>query len=284
MRSNERFDLKDLDWSVFTGIYKKKDDEWFTDYDIPRAGISVSLGDMAYCKYPEHEDTNLLYHQPELFGYSDYSGSPVERSNHNVFMRQFGDVRGVVETYGGYGSVGLAIHYSLLCEDLPCTKPTLVDTVCFQHDKLNCLECGRCENCDACNEQEQRWDMREMLNSVSDYPAVDDGDMSELENEIEEESWESDYREDFRKALGKRFVEFFGELLHLDPEYDYEDAADEWEETLTDKQLRHLLYTVGDRISEYWIHEDPVHAYIDVKRIAKAVTRSDIEAAREEAA
>lgn len=43
-------------------------------------------------------------------GGSDYSGSMVERSNHKVFMEEFGEENGVVDAYGSHGSFGVLVR------------------------------------------------------------------------------------------------------------------------------------------------------------------------------
>lgn len=82
----------------------------WTDLNLEK-GNSYSYGDF---KPFQGEVTEALYKSlfimpPQLSG-SDYSGGITERSNHRAFLKQFKDVDGVYDLYGGYGTYGIAIQ------------------------------------------------------------------------------------------------------------------------------------------------------------------------------
>lgn len=78
---------------------------------VLEVGGSYSLGDFqAYRGEVTEALTKSLFIQPAFLSGSDYSGDLINKSNHRVFLERFGEVEGVYETYGGYGSFGIAIR------------------------------------------------------------------------------------------------------------------------------------------------------------------------------
>lgn len=94
----------------------------------------------------------------------------------------------------------------------------------------------------------------EMLESLENYPVLDESAMSELESEEEDEAWESTYREDYRRALEKEF----------------DGDAD----AVSDEELSDHFRRWSDAANEYWEHstEGP---YIDIYRIAEKAFNED---------
>ena len=106
------------------------------------------------------------YYCPNYLGYSDYSGSTYSKSNHELFLKEFGEVDGVKNVHGGYGS----------------------NDVYIRLDVLNSNQ-----------------DIQDCLNALDDYPVMDEEHLSEVEEEAKEEAWNSYTRKDFLRALQKEF-------------------------------------------------------------------------------
>jgi len=116
--------------------------------------------------------------------WGDYSGSTGERSNYRVFLAEFGSSGWVWEHLGSHGYHSLYVHRAFY------------------------------DGCEA---------LREMCAKLSEYPILDESDMSDLEREIEEESWGAYGRSDWSRALEKRAGELGLEL----PEDLSDSALDE---------------------------------------------------------
>lgn len=113
------------------------------------------------------------YYCAKHFGYSDYSGSIHNKSNHELFIKEFGDSDGVKNVHGGYGYSDIFIRL----------------------DVLNSNE-----------------EIQECLNALEDYPVIDESHLSEIEEEAKQESWENYTRKDFLRALKKEFNYDFDKL------------------------------------------------------------------------
>ena len=100
--------------------------------------------------------------------HSDYAGSTVERSNRDVFLEEFGDLRGVKEVYGGYGTRGVVIRRALLRNE----------------------------------------EVADVLEALESYPVIDEDHLSQLEMEIETEDWEDWGRSDLKRELDKLEIEY----------------------------------------------------------------------------
>lgn len=133
-----------------------------------------------YVYDPDEEGIKVYYgdikHNPEgkylevpFCTFSDYSGCTVERSNQRVFMEMFKDIPGVYPLYGGYSTTGVLIKYSLY---------------------------------------EENEEIQETINSLFDYPLIDEEDMSNLEMEIEDESWDSWIKSDLISELEKNEIPY----------------------------------------------------------------------------
>jgi hypothetical protein len=95
------------------------------------------------------------------------------------------------------------------------------------------------------------------LRGLANYPALDDEAVSEVEQELQDRAWAGGYRDEFRSLLTKKF----------DPE-----EEKDW----SDGDLDRLFYVVAGRIDEDWRIETGGTAYIDVQKVAEAVTDSDM--------
>lgn len=74
-------------------------------------GSSYSYGDFQeYNGVITEEKKKELFILPEHMQGSDYSGDFTNKSNHRVFIKEFGEVEGVYDLYGGFGTFAIAIR------------------------------------------------------------------------------------------------------------------------------------------------------------------------------
>ena len=130
------------------------------------------MGSYSYIQNYEKLGFSDYYHSNYL-GYSDYSGSTYTKSNHELFIKEFGEIDGVKDVHGGYGSRDIYI-------------------------RLDVLNSNK--------------DIQDCLNVLDDYPVMDEDHLSEVEEEAKEESWNSYTRKDFLRALEKEFNYDFDKL------------------------------------------------------------------------
>lgn len=113
---------------------------------------SISYGDLTEITLKENLDNtpiDELFLMCRYFGFSDYDNScMVERSNHKIFMEEYGDLAFVFSVYGGYGTTDIAISLKGLL--------------------------------DPANEEKAQ-SIIDVLNGLNDYPCIDDEDMSNME-------------------------------------------------------------------------------------------------------
>lgn len=109
-------------------------------------------------------------------------------------------------------------------------------------------------------------EMMEMVESVHDYPCVDDEVMGEIEHEDEQEAMDSWVVWDFQRELEKRFE-------------DDEEVTDKLFDS-SNESLANLFEETREAMDEYWIHETD-GAWINVSKVADEVTREEIMALEE---
>lgn len=80
------------------------------------------------------------YLLPEYCGFSDYSGSPVERANAEAFMEMYGNKEHIFMVYGGYGTEQLAIRLDAITDEILEILNELQDYPCVDDEKLSQLE------------------------------------------------------------------------------------------------------------------------------------------------
>ena len=116
---------------------------------ILETGSSISWSDLhPYSGEVNEETLKTFYLVPDLLSGGDYSSSSeVQVSNHRVFLKEFKNVDGVYNVYGGFGSFAVAIRADIA-------------------------------------ESNER--IKETLDGLENYPVIDDDDMSELRNEWEQ--------------------------------------------------------------------------------------------------
>lgn len=111
-------------------------------------GCSYSLGDFQDYRGEVTEALQKsLFILPDLLSGSDYSGGMIERSNFRVFLKEYKEVDGVYEIFGGYGTFGIAIRL------------------------------------DVYNSNE---DIKDTINAIDDYPVIDDENLSEMEHDADQ--------------------------------------------------------------------------------------------------
>jgi hypothetical protein len=118
-------------------------------------------------------------------------------------------------------------------------------------------------------------DILEALESLQNYPVMDEDHLSHLELEKEQEAWESWAREDFRKALARKLPEAL-DLKDKDDEETtlldlarWERAEEKLEELGSDK-LYGLLSEAMERANLYW-ETEAISRYLDVKEAVAVV-------------
>jgi hypothetical protein len=108
----------------------------------------------------------------------------------------------------------------------------------------------------------------EALESLEDYPLLDEDLHSQLESESQNKAWESWVRTDFRKELGAAMFS----LWHSSPKAvqrdietraDYESRLDDTEEYLSsdcgeisDDNLASIFWQLADLANVYWVNEE----------------------------
>jgi hypothetical protein len=85
------------------------------------------------------------------------------------------------------------------------------------------------------------------LNSLADYPVIDDNDCSLMENEMTDEAWDSWIKSDFTRAIEKKFDAFGSE-----PDED---------------QLRELFHKLQEQANEYPIIESGGNVWINIEKL-----------------
>lgn len=128
------------------------------------------LSDVKNILYGEFKpDNDGLYLEVPHTTYSDYSGCTIERANCDEFMSQFGNLPGVWELYGGFGTRGIVISLALY---------------------------------------ESNEEIKGVIDGLEDYPLINDEALCELETKIEGESWDSWVKDDLKRALDKASIEY----------------------------------------------------------------------------
>ena len=115
-------------------------------------------------------------------------------------------------------------------------------------------------------------EMVESLESLEDYPVLDEDDMSALELERQAEAWESWAAADWRKEVEKQ-------LQALAPE----QADQYWAEECLDQveglasKLEELFYACADQANEYWQEESDGSWWIRCESIAESIDLEDLK-------
>lgn len=202
----------------------------------------TSYGQWDALRKDSEVDPSKCYIMPEYASGSDYSGCLVERSNHKALIDMMPN---------GYEDGREYIDYS-------GGHGTFALAIRFDAVTAELLEA---------------------LESVEDYPLLDESLHSEMEIESQVESWETCYRSEFKTALGKALHDAFLESARSDQrdtetDNDYETRLDDAETFLaddcgdmTDETVDRLFNELCELANEYWSNEQGGDSYIDVDRV-----------------
>jgi hypothetical protein len=171
----------------------------------------------------EHLKDSDLYLVSKYMQYGDYDNScMVERSNYRLFMEEYKEETGIYDMSGGYGSTGIAISLNWML------------------DPVN---------------EEKAQSIIETLNSLNDYPCIDDEDMSNMEYEAFLEALDSFEVRDCNKLLATQY------LVDV---HDYDED-----------KLKDILIESDRHGNPSWMIESGGNCYIDTKDLISHVTLSD---------
>ena len=134
--------------------------EW-TDVD-PNTIKRASCSDFERIEVTEEDDKKHLYIQPDLLAGSDYLGTLVERSNHEAFLRDYGELEGIIDIYGGMGTFGVAIRMDVA---------------------------------------ENNEEIRDVMAALDDYCLIDEETHSRMESEEHDRAWEDWARSDTEAVI-----------------------------------------------------------------------------------
>lgn len=192
------------------------------------------------------------YEAPDHLSGSDYSGNLVERSNRDAWRDMYADGEGDWwrEVHGGHGTFAIVVEVGRVPEDA-----------------------------------------QETLDGLHDYPLIDEEAHSALEAEAQSEAWDRWAAKDFAEALLKRFapddepdvedeeptarVRWYAALGLTPPEADDTEPLDA--DDLDADVLADVFRRTAEAMGQYWSNEEGDSMWIDVERIADAVTREDWE-------
>jgi hypothetical protein len=164
-------------------VQKGEYDYYYREIDYPESD-AISWSDL----FPVNYATKLTHLEdikdtlkevdifliPKYMSYGDYDNScMVERSNYKIFLEEYKEEKGIFRIYGGYGSSGIVISIRYL------------------------LDLGNENKAD---------EIIELLNSLNDYPCIDDEDMSNMEYDSFIESLDSYAIRECNDLLSKQFL------------------------------------------------------------------------------
>jgi len=200
-------------------------DYYYEDISYPISD-SVSFGNLTEISRQNNLDNtpiDELFLMSKYLQYGDYDNScMVERSNVKVFLEEFGELDFIFKVWGVYGSTGIAIALK-----------GLMDTV----------------------NEEISERIIEVLNSLNDYPCIDDEDMSNMEYEAFIESLDSFEISNCNKLLATQY------LVNVD-DYDQD-------------KLKDVLIESDRHGNPSWMIEAGGGCYIDTKELCSHVSLTD---------
>lgn len=174
-----------------------------------------------YYGHIKHDDDGQYLEVP-FCGYSDYSGTTVERSNCDCFLEQFKDNigNGVWELYGGYGTRGVLISLQFYLS----------------------------------NNSEY---VKDIIQNLFQYPCIDDESMSKLEYEIEVESWNDYIKSDLIREFNNRCIYYEDETEQDDflLRQKFYDAMERANEYFVHEDA-HSAYVDISKVVDCWIEDE----------------------------
>ena len=106
-------------------------------------------------------------------------------------------------------------------------------------------------------------ELLESLQSLENYPVLDENHCSALELELQNQAWESWAERDFQRALESRLSSLCGD-----------ETAEEITESLDSEALLSLFESLREEANEYWQSQDSPDQWIDVERVTEKVSSS----------
>ena len=210
-------------------IHREYHIEW-REIDYPESD-SISWSDLNPVNYASKKTRLLdlketlketdIFLIPKFMQYGDYDNScMIERSNYKIFLENYKEEEGIFRIYGGYGSSGIAISIRYLLNP---------------------------------DNEEKAQSIIDVLNSLNDYPCIDDEDMSIMEYDA------------FIEALDSWAIKEANDLLsrqYLVDVYDFDEDKLKAVLLESDHFLNYPSYEI----------ESGGSCYIDTKRLIEKVT------------
>ncbi len=106
-------------------------------------------------------------------------------------------------------------------------------------------------------------ELLESLQSLENYPVLDEDDCGALELELQSEAWENWAERDFQRALESRLSSLCGD-----------ETAEEITESLDSEALLSLFESLREDANEYWQSQSSPDQWIDVERVTEKVSSS----------
>lgn len=194
--------------------------ESYYTQDIP-ADRSVYWSNLEKIESPDLSNTDNIYIMHDYCQMGDYGGSLVEKANTDILTDEYG----FIKVFGGYGSISCII----------------------QIDALLCMP------------EEESDRILEVLEGLSDYPLIDDEELSNQESEQINEAWNDWTEYDFKRVIESKFD------IELD---DYEFISNE-------VTFRSIFDEMAERVNEYWVNESGYDMWINVDKVADGMTNED---------
>lgn len=211
--------------------------------------------DSERCRCADHDTFHCRVWTTRTFfclpyaSFGDYDNSSgVERSN----ARIFNELPYVTQRTGDYGSVS-----------------TGIDETDLEHITF-----------------EQLTELQEQCDGLSNYPCLDEEDVSRVEMELQQEAWDSWCRADFKQELLKQLLYRLHYGLHILALDVYTSELPDQLETrvdeLPDEIIDTLFHEACEDTNTYWQIESGGNAYIDLKRVVAGVSLDSIFPGQEE--
>ena len=106
-------------------------------------------------------------------------------------------------------------------------------------------------------------ELLESLQSLENYPVLDEDHCSALELELQNQAWESWAERDFQRALESRLSSLCGD-----------EIAEEITESLDSDQLFSLFESLREEANECWESQSSPDQWVDVERVTEKVSSS----------
>jgi len=108
-------------------------------------------------------------------------------------------------------------------------------------------------------------ELLESLQSLENYPVLDEGDCGDLELELQAEAWENWAQRDFQRALESRLSSLCGD-----------ETAEEITGSLDSDQLYSLFESLREEANEYWQSQSSPDQWIDVEGITERASSEEL--------